>query len=142
MGFKKLFNYMVMIFISGLGLFNSTQLEVRYEPGTNNELFFQNGQIISTAFMGLFIAAFFVEILMMKRNGLSNSSEKKIAKKEKASKNSEKKSAEKKSSSKQVDESSQKITDIDKEKPSEEESNIEENIEKAKQLMKDVSLTN
>ena len=128
---------MVMIFISGLGLFNSTQLEVRYEPGTNNELFFQNGQIISTAFMGLFIAAFFVEILMMKRNGLSNSSEKKIAKKEKASKNSEKKS-----SSKQVDESSQKITDIDKEKPSEEESNIEEDIEKAKQLMKDVSLTN
>ena len=36
MSFKKLFNYMVMIFISGLGLFNSTQLEVRYDPGTNN----------------------------------------------------------------------------------------------------------
>ena len=46
MGFKQLFNYMICIFISGLGLFNSTQLEVRYESGTNNELIFQNGQII------------------------------------------------------------------------------------------------
>ena len=100
MGFKKLFNYMVMIFISGLGLFNSTQLEVRYEPGTNNELFFQNGQIISTAFMGLFIAAFFIEILMMKRNGASTSSDKKITKKKKESKNSEKKADSKKSDGK------------------------------------------
>ena len=87
---------MVMIFISGLGLFNSTQLEVRYEPGTNNELFFQNGQIISTAFLGLFIAAFFVEILIMKKNRTSNSSDKNIRKKEKESKNSEKKSDDKK----------------------------------------------
>ena len=44
MGFKQLFNYMICIFISGLGLFNSTQLEVRYEAGTNNELIFQNGK--------------------------------------------------------------------------------------------------
>ena len=94
---------MVMIFISGLGLFNSTQLEVRYEPGTNNELFFQNGQIISTAFMGLFIAAFFVEILIMKKNGASTSSDKKIRKKEKESKNSEKKSDGKKSDGKKSD---------------------------------------
>ncbi len=72
MSFKKLFNYMVCIFISGLGLFNSTQLEVRYESGTNNELIFQNGQIISTAFMGLFIAAFLVEIMIMKRNRSNN----------------------------------------------------------------------
>ena len=103
MSFKKLFNYMVMIFISGLGLFNSTQLEVRYDPGTNNELFFQNGQIISTAFMGLFIAAFFVEILIMKKNGPSTSSDKKSRKKEKASKISEKKSDEKKSDDKKTD---------------------------------------
>ena len=103
MSFKKLFNYMVMIFISGLGLFNSTQLDVRYEPGTNNELFFQNGQIISTAFMGLFIAAFFVEILIMKKNGASTSSDKKIRKKEKESKNSEKKSDGKKSDGKKSD---------------------------------------
>ena len=96
MSFKKLFNYMVMIFISGLGLFNSTQLEVRYETGSNRELFFQNGQIISTAFLGLFIAAFFVEILIMKKNRTSNSSDKNIRKKEKESKNSEKKSDDKK----------------------------------------------
>ena len=109
MSFKKLFNYMVMIFISGLGLFNSTQLEVRYEPGTNNELFFQNGQIISTAFMGLFIAAFFVEILIMKKNGASTSSDKKIRKKEKEPKNSEKKSDGKKSDDKKPEVDSSKI---------------------------------
>ena len=106
MGFKKLFNYMVMIFISGLGLFNSTQLEVRYEPGTNNELFFQNGQIISTAFMGLFIAAFLIEILMMKRNRASTSSDKSITKKEKGSKNLDKKSEVKKSEVKKSEEDS------------------------------------
>ncbi len=124
MGFKQLFNYMICIFISGLGLFNSTQLEVRYESGTNNELIFQNGQIISTAFMGLFIAAFFVEIMMMKRNTNvpDNPSAKKISK----SKTSKTKKSE--------------ISD--KEKPSEEESNIEDDTEKAKQLMKEVPLTN
>ena len=109
MSFKKLFNYMVMIFISGLGLFNSTQLEVRYEPGTNNELFFQNGQIISTAFMGLFIAAFFVEILIMKKNGTSTSSDRKIRKKEKESKNSEKKSDDKKTDDKKPEVDSSEI---------------------------------
>ena len=103
MGFQKLFNYMVLIFISGLGLFNSTQLEVRYETGSNRELFFQNGQIISTAFIGLFIAAFFVEALIMKKNGPSTSSDKKIKKKEKESKNSEKKSDDKKSDDKKSD---------------------------------------
>ena len=123
MGFKQLFNYMICIFISGLGLFNSTQLEVRYESGTNNELIFQNGQIISTAFMGLFIAAFFVEIMMMKRNTdvPNNPSSKRISK----SKTSK----------------TEKSEISDKEKPSEEESNIEDDTEKAKQLMKEVSLT-
>ena len=111
MGFKKLFNYMVMIFISGLGLFNSTQLEVRYEAGTNNELIFQNGQIISTAFMGLFIAAFFVEIMMMKRNtDISNYPSSKTKSKSKISK-------------------SKKSEISDKEKLSEEKSNIEDKSE-------------
>ena len=50
--------------------------------------------------MGLFIAAFFVEILIMKRNGASTSSDRKIGKKEKESKNSEKKSDGKKSDGK------------------------------------------
>ena len=83
MGFKKLFNYMVCIFISGLGLFNSTQLEVRYESGTNNELLFQNGQIISTAFIGLFLAAFLIEIMMMRRNRASSNHESKITEQDK-----------------------------------------------------------
>ena len=122
MGFKQLFNYMICIFISGLGLFNSTQLEVRYESGTNNELIFQNGQIISTAFMGLFIAAFFVEIMMMRRKtDIVNPSSKKISK-SKITKN-------------------KKSEISDKEKPSEEESKIEDDIENAKQLMKEASLT-
>ena len=108
MGFKQLFNYMICIFISGLGLFNSTQLEVRYESGTNNELIFQNGQIISTAFMGLFIAAFFVEIMMMKRNtDIPNNP-------------SSKKRSKSKTTKIKMDEIS------DKEKPSKEESNIED----------------
>lgn len=111
MGFKRLFNYMICIFISGLGLFNSTQLEVRYESGSNNELIFQNGQIISTAFIGLFIAAFFVEIMMMKRNtDVPNSSPSKT-------KSETKKSKIKKSEI------------LDKEKPSKEESTIEDTVE-------------
>jgi short subunit fatty acids transporter len=106
-----------------LGLFNSTQLEVRYESGTNNELIFQNGQIISTAFMGLFIAAFFVEIMMMRRKtDIVNPSSKKISK-SKITKN-------------------KKSEISDKDKPSEEESKIEDDIENAKQLMKEASLTN
>ena len=132
MSFKKLFNYMVMIFISGLGLFNSTQLEVRYEPGTNNELFFQNGQIISTAFMGLFIAAFFVEILIMKRNGASTSSDRKIGKKEKESKNSEKKSDGKKSDGKISGDKilDDKIPDVKKPEVDSREIIIENNVPK------------
>ena len=111
MGFKQLFNYMVCIFVSGLGLFNSTQLEVRYEAGTNNELIFQNGQIISTAFMGLFIAAFFVEIMMMKRNtDISNYPASKTKSKSKISK-------------------SKKSEIPDKEKLSEDKSNIEDKSE-------------
>ena len=113
MGFKQLFNYMICIFISGLGLFNSTQLEVRYESGTNNELIFQNGQIISTAFMGLCIAAFFVEIMMMKRNtDISNNP-----------------SSKKRSKSKTTKAKKSEISD--KEKPSIEESNIEDTVEDA-----------
>ena len=100
-----------MYFVSGLGLFNSTQLEVRYEAGTNNELIFQNGQIISTAFMGLFIAAFFVEIMMMKRNtDISNYPSSKTKSKSKISK-------------------SKKSEISDKEKLSEEKSNIEDKSE-------------
>lgn len=74
--------------------------------------------------MGLFIAAFFVEIMMMKRNTNvpDNPSAKKISKSK---------------TSKTI-----KSEISDKEKPSEEESNIEDDTEKAKQLMKEVPLTN
>ena len=124
MGFKQLFNYMICIFISGLGLFNSTQLEVRYESGTNNELIFQNGQIISTAFMGLFIAAFFVEIMMMKRNtDIPNNP-----------------SSKKRSKSKTTKAKKSEISD--KEQPSIEESKIEDTVEDAEPSAALETLTN
>ena len=124
MGFKQLFNYMICIFISGLGLFNSTQLEVRYESGTNNELIFQNGQIISTAFMGLFIAAFFVEIMMMKRNtDISNNP-----------------SSKKRSKSKTTKAKKSEISD--KEQPSIKESKIEDTVEDAEPSASLETLTN
>ena len=63
---------MVWVFISCLGLFNSTKLEERYAEGSNQELFFQNGIIISSAFIGLFLAAFFVELLIMKKRPVSS----------------------------------------------------------------------
>ena len=84
-------------------LIRSFKLEMRQTTDTNAELLFQNGQIISTAFMGLFIAAFFVEVLMMRRSGSLSSSDKKATKKEKEFKNSEKKSDSKKSDSKKSD---------------------------------------
>ena len=124
MGFKQLFNYMICIFISGLGLFNSTQLEVRYESGTNNELIFQNGQIISTAFMGLFIAAFFVEIMMMKRNtDIPNNPSSKKSSKSKTTK-------------------TKKSEISDKEQPSIEESKIEDTVEDAEPSAALETLTN
>ena len=73
---------MVWVFISCLGLFNSTKLEERYAEGSNQELIFQNGIIISSAFIGLFLAAFFVELLIMKKRPVSSvPSEKKNKKK-------------------------------------------------------------
>ena len=63
---------MVWVFISCLGLFNSTKLEERYVEGSNQELIFQNGIIISSAFIGLFLAAFFVELLIMKKRPVSS----------------------------------------------------------------------
>jgi hypothetical protein len=49
MSYKKISHYMIFAFLGGLGLFNSTQLESRYATDTNQELIFQNGQIISSA---------------------------------------------------------------------------------------------
>ena len=67
MDYRRLFRYLVMIMIGGLGVFNSYKLEIRYEPNTNLELLYQNGIIISTLVIIYFTLAFFIEILVSKR---------------------------------------------------------------------------
>ena len=67
MGYKKLFNYLVLIGIGGLGFFNSSKLEIRYETNSNLELLCQNGMIISAVAIIYFTLAFFVELMVMKR---------------------------------------------------------------------------
>ena len=62
MGYKKLFNYLVLIGMGGLGLFNSSKLEIRYETNSNLELLCQNGMIISAVAIIYFTLAFFVEL--------------------------------------------------------------------------------
>ena len=49
MSYTRIGNFMIMAFIGGLGLFNSSKLEMRQSANTNAELIFQNGQIISSA---------------------------------------------------------------------------------------------
>ena len=44
MSFKRITNYMIVAFGGGLGLFNSSKLEIRQATDTNAELLFQNGQ--------------------------------------------------------------------------------------------------
>jgi hypothetical protein len=67
MGYKKLFNYLVLIGMGGLGLFNSSKLEIRYETNSNLELLCQNGMIISAVAIIYFTLAFFVELMVMKK---------------------------------------------------------------------------
>ena len=52
--------------LGGLGLFNSSKLEIRYETNSNLELLCQNGMIISSVIIAYFFLAFWVEILMMR----------------------------------------------------------------------------
>ena len=66
MSFKRIGNYMVIGFMGGLGLFNSSKLEIRQATDTNAELLFQNGQIISSAVICLCVAGMMAEILVMK----------------------------------------------------------------------------
>lgn len=67
MDYGKLFRYLIMIMVGGLGFFNSYKLEIRYETNTNLELLCQNGMIISTLIIIYFTLAFFIEILISKR---------------------------------------------------------------------------
>ncbi|MHA2217885.1 MAG: hypothetical protein ACXACY_18270 [Candidatus Hodarchaeales archaeon] len=67
MNYRRLFRYLVMIMVGGLGVFNSYKLEIRYETNSNLELLYQNGIIISTLVIIYFTLAFFIEILVSKR---------------------------------------------------------------------------
>ena len=67
MGFKRLFRFMTVAFLGGLGLFNSTKLEIRQITDTNAELIFQNGQIISSAIVCLSLAGFLSELFLMRK---------------------------------------------------------------------------
>jgi|TARA_B100001094_G_scaffold329585_1_gene392656 hypothetical protein len=73
MGFKRLFRFMSVAFIGGLGLFNSTKLEIRQITDTNAELIFQNGQIISSAIVCLSLAGFLSELVLMRKGSRSES---------------------------------------------------------------------
>ncbi len=75
MGFKRLVRFMSVAFIGGLGLFNSTKLEIRQITDTNAELIFQNGQIISSAVICISLAGLLAEVVLM-RNGSRSDKEK------------------------------------------------------------------
>ena len=66
MSFKRITNYMIVAFGGGLGLFNSSKLEIRQATDTNAELLFQNGQIVSSAIIFICISGILGEILVMK----------------------------------------------------------------------------
>lgn len=67
MSYKKISHYMIFAFLGGLGLFNSTQLELRQVTDTNQELIFQNGQIISSAIIILCVAGIFAEFAILRK---------------------------------------------------------------------------
>lgn len=58
---------MIAAFVGGLGLFNSTQLELRQVTATNAELIFQNGQIISSAIIILSVAGILAEFAIIRK---------------------------------------------------------------------------
>ena len=66
MSYRRIGNYMMGAFIGGLGLFNSSKLEIRQATDTNAELLFQNGQIISATLMFVCFAGILGEFLIMK----------------------------------------------------------------------------
>lgn len=67
MSYKRISHYMIFAFLGGLGLFNSTQLESRYATDTNQELIFQNGQIISSAIIILCVAGILAEFAILRK---------------------------------------------------------------------------
>ena len=63
MSYRKLFNYLIAMGIGGLGLFNSSKLEIRYETNSNLELLCQNGMIISSVIIVYFFPATIFQII-------------------------------------------------------------------------------
>jgi len=61
MSYKDLSNYLVGLFIGGLGFFNSWKLEARQITDTNNELLWQNGMIMSATLLFVCLAGFIGE---------------------------------------------------------------------------------
>jgi hypothetical protein len=68
MSYTRIGNFMIMAFIGGLGLFNSSKLEMRQSANTNAELIFQNGQIISCAIIFLCFSGIIAECLVMRKS--------------------------------------------------------------------------
>ena len=63
---------MSVAFIGGLGLFNSTKLEIRQITDTNAELIFQNGQIISSAVICISLAGLLAELVLLRKGSRSD----------------------------------------------------------------------
>lgn len=72
MSYRRIGNYMMGAFIGGLGLFNSSKLEIRQATDTNAELIFQNGQIISATILFVCIAGILGEFLVMRNHTKGN----------------------------------------------------------------------
>jgi len=67
MSYQDLSNYLVGLFLGGLGFFNSWKLEARQITDTNNELIWQNGMIISATLVFICLAGFVGEWINMWR---------------------------------------------------------------------------
>tara|TARA_R110002051_G_scaffold279126_2_gene340583 strand:- start:4789 stop:5169 length:381 start_codon:yes stop_codon:yes gene_type:complete len=66
MSYTRIGNFVIMAFVGGLGLFNSSMLEMRQVTNSNAELIFQNGQIISSAIIFICFSGIIAECLAMK----------------------------------------------------------------------------
>ena len=66
MSYTRIGNFIIMAFVGGLGLFNSSMLEMRQVTNSNAELIFQNGQIISSAIIFICFSGIIAECLAMK----------------------------------------------------------------------------
>ena len=56
--YARMSNYLVGLFMGLLGLFNSSKLEMRQIADSNNELLFQNGQLISATVIVVCLSGF------------------------------------------------------------------------------------